>query len=270
MIRGMRIFAFVFVIAAFGLPFLWMFTTSFKSQADFTTNPLMPFFTPSLENYSRVFSEVPFLRYLINSFLVTAGSVILTIMLAAPAAYALARRRFFGKSIVGVALVIGLTIPIHITLLPLMKTTQLLGIYDTLFALGAIYTAFGLALTILILKNSFEALPKELFEAAKLDGCSEWQTFFFIALPLSRPAIAVVAIYNFVMNYNEFAFALTMINTRSKYTLPLGVEDLAHDFGADIPATAAAISIAVIPALIVFLFAQKHLISGLTAGAVKG
>ncbi|MFA4987862.1 MAG: carbohydrate ABC transporter permease, partial [Candidatus Brocadiia bacterium] len=206
----LRIFASAGTLFVFGLPLLWMTSTSLKSAAEFTRNPWWFPASPTFVNYSRVISDSTILNFFVNSLLVGIGSVLLTLALAAPAAYALARFPFRGRRAVEIVLLLGLTIPVHITLLPLLRITATMHLSDGLFGLSLVYAAFGTALTVFLLKTAFQQVPRELEEAAMLDGCGRFRTFFLISLPLIRPTLAVAAVYNFVMNYNEFAFALSL------------------------------------------------------------
>lgn len=258
------------VLVGFGLPLAWLLATAFKSQPEFVRSPLGLPASADLANYRHVLTQTGFVRFLLNSVVVSAVSVALTLALAAPAAFVLSRYRFRGQQGLRLMLLFGLIVPIHITLLPLLKTLGPLGLANSLFGLSLVYAGFGLALTIFMLKNAFDELPAEIEDASVIDGCSPVQLFVFVALPLTRPALAVAAIYNFVMNFNEFAFALTLLNTPEKRTLPLGIQCLAGDYGYNVPALAAAMVLALVPAAMVFLVAQRQLVAGITSGAVKG
>ncbi len=261
----------LFALLLFGLPLAWLFFIALKSQADFTRSPLGLDFQPTLDNFRRVFSSFPFVRCFLNSVFVSAFSVLLTLAAAAPAAWALALYSFRSRAALTALFLAGLTIPIHVTLLPLLKTTSAVGLSDSLVGLGLVYSAFGLALAVFILREAFAALPDELLQAARLDGCGEWRAFLLVGLPLARPSLAVAAAYTFVLNYNEFAFALTLIRSQHLRTLPLGLTDLSGAMGsADVPAVAAAVTLAVVPSFLLFLFLQKRIVAGLTAGALKG
>ncbi len=269
-VRLMRIATVFAAFVMFGLPILWVISLSLKSPRDFTMDPLGLSFAPTLDNYRALFANTRFLSFILNSVLVTAGSVALTIALASPVAYAMARLKFTGRRALSLALLLGLTVPVHITLLPLLKWGSAVNLSGTLFGLGLVYAAFGLAITVFVMRAGFAEIPIELFEAAKLDGCGEWRTFVMVALPLARPSLAVAAVYNTVMNYNEFALALTLLMSGKARTLPLGMMDLANEHGPNVPATAAAVTLAVVPVFVLFIVAQRHIISGMTAGAIKG
>lgn len=258
------------VLVGFGLPLLWLLATACKSQPEFVRHPLGLPAGLDLANYRHVLTQTGFVRFLLNSLAVSALSVALTLALAAPAAFALSRYRFRGQRGLRLLLLFGLIVPVHITLLPLLKTLSPLGLANSRFGLSLVYAGFGLALTIFMLKSAFDELPAAIEDAARVDGCAPGQLFLFVALPLARPALGVAAIYNFVMNFNEFAFALTLLHTPEKRTLPLGVQCLAGEYGPNVPALAAAMALALVPAVLVFLVAQRQLIAGLTSGAVKG
>ena len=266
----LKVLAVLGALVLFGLPMLWMLVLALKPSATFAQDPLGIVFSPTLEHYVKVFKQGELLRAMVNSVVVTAFSVALTIALAAPVAFALSRYSFRGKRVFSLLLLLGLTVPVHITLLPLLKGTAMLGLSSTLFALGVVYASFGLAITVFMLKNAFDAMPTELLEAATLDGCSNSRAFFSIALPVIRPTIVVAAVYNCVINYNEFAFALTLLRTERLKTLPLFIADFSKAMGADVQAQAAAISLAAIPVFVLFVFAQRYMIAGMTEGALKG
>ncbi|MDZ7816496.1 MAG: carbohydrate ABC transporter permease [Planctomycetota bacterium] len=262
--------AVLFAFVLFGLPMLWMLVLALKPSAAFAQDPLGIFFTPTLEHYIKVFRQGALVRAMVNSVVATAFSVALTLALATPVAFALSRFSFRGKRALSLLLLLGLTVPIHITLLPLLKGTAMFGLSSTLFALGVVYASFGLAITIFMLKNAFDSMPGELLEAATLDGCSNTRALFSVALPVIRPTIVVAAVYNCVINYNEFAFALTLLRTERLKTLPLFIADFSKAMDADVQAQAAAISLAAIPVFVLFVFAQKYMIAGMTEGALKG
>ncbi len=261
----------ILALALFGVPLLWLLVTTLKTQPEFTGNPLGLPASPTLDNIKLVLQQTGFLRFLGNSLLVTNASVVLTLGLAAPAAYALSRLRFRGRQAVQLLLLFGLIVPVHITLIPLLKNLQVLRLSDSLFGLQLVYAAFGLAITVFMLKNAFDEIPQELEDAAAIDGAGPLQRLLFVALPMVRPTLAVAAVYNVVINFNEFVFALTLLQSEAKQTLPLGVRTISiGQFGMNTPVLAAAIVLATVPVLGIFLLAQRQIITGLTRGAVKG
>jgi raffinose/stachyose/melibiose transport system permease protein len=270
------------VAVVFGYPLVWMALTSAKTQAEVDASPwALPqhaFTAPAAaparqsalcENYGAVLTRGRFGRYYLNSIVVCGSAVLITCLAAAAAAYAFARMRFRGKEALFVLLLGGTMIPIHVTLVPLYGLTDLLGIRDTVLALIGPYVGFGLPVSVFILRGFFEALPRDLEDAARIDGCGAVGAFWRVALPLSAPALATVFILNFVHMWNEFAFALTLTDTTAT-TLPVGIYQLSGNFGSNVPAVSAGLMIGVLPGLIVYFLAQKHIVKGMTAGALSG
>ncbi|MBP5640755.1 MAG: carbohydrate ABC transporter permease [Victivallales bacterium] len=221
---------------------------------------------------SQAYKSAPcFAMSYINSLLLCSISVTIAIMLAEAAAFSFARLRFRLRSMLFMTFLLGMMIPVHVTLIPLnlLLGQQFLNLKGTLLALACPYIAFALPVSILILRNAFAQIPNDLMEAARIDGCNAWHVFREVALPLARPAISTVLIFNFLTSWNEFAFALTLSNSRTA-TLPIALNNFKGEQGSlDIPVMCAALAITVIPMLLVYIFAQKHIINGLTAGAVK-
>ena len=162
-------------------------------------------------------------------------------------------------------------IPVHVTLIPLnlLLGPQYLNIKESLWALAGPYIGFALPVSILILRGAFSTIPHELLEAARIDGCNAWDVFRFVAIPLARPAFATVIIFNFLTMWNEFAFALTLLGPDNA-TLPIALNNFKGERGMYLAETCAALAVVVVPLLVIYIFAQKHIIKGLTAGAVKG
>jgi len=257
----------VLVVAAY--PIFWMAATGLKGPeqaADWWGLPGRLY----LGNFAEIWARGGFVRWFLNSAAVTAASVLLTVVLAAPAGYALAGPRFRGRDAAFLLFAAGMMVPVHVTLVPLLKLFEVTGLYDTLIGLTAVNVAFSLPVGVVLFAGFFRELPAEILEAAEIDGCGAWDAFRRVALPLSRPAVVGVAMITLVNVWNEFVFPLVLLQTPGKYTLPLGVRNLRGEFGTDVPLMAAALAIAVVPPLIVYALAQRQLIRGLTAGAVKG
>lgn len=255
------------VVAAY--PLFWMVTTGLKGPEQAGDWWGLPG-RISFANFARVWSQGEFLTWFWNSAWVTAASMLLTVVLAAPAAWALSAIPFAGRGAVFTLFAAGMMVPVHVTLIPLLKLFQATGLYDTRAGLVLVYVATSLPVAVVLLAAFFREVPRELLEAAALDGCGPWRTFRSVALPLARPALVGVAMITLVNVWNEFALALVLLQSPRNYTLPLGVQNLRGEFGADVPLLAAALAMAVLPPLAVYAVAQRQLISGLTGGAVKG
>ncbi|MHC5058116.1 MAG: carbohydrate ABC transporter permease [Planctomycetota bacterium] len=259
----------VMALAVAAYPVFWMVTTGLKGPADAMNWWGLPR-SIRVANFAEVWGTGEFLRYFANSVAVTAGAVALTLGLAAPAGYAVARLRFRGRAAVFAMFVAGMMVPVHVTLIPLLKFLESLGLYDTRTGLVMVYAAFSLPVAIVLFASFFREVPRELEEAAALDGCGAWGQFLHVALPVARPAVLGVAMLTLVNVWNDFVFALVLLQDPDKATLPLGVRNLQGEFGGNVPLMAAALTVAVLPPLLVYALAQRHLVKGLTAGAVKG
>jgi len=275
----------VFLAVAVG-PVVWMVYTSFKSEAAITRSiwslPSQKTFV--LENYRDTLSpraEAGLGTYYANSLRVTVVSVAAAVALGAAAAYGLARLGLRGKRAIYYAFLIGMMIPVHVTLIPLHRLFGLAGeglalagareLYDGRIALAVTYAAFSLPVTVFILYGFFVNVPREIEEAARIDGATAWQAFTYVMLPLARPALAVVTIFAFVSTWNEFVFARTLANLPAWMTLPVGLSHLTtSEFGTSIGRMTAGMTLAVAPLLVVYVVFQRHIVRGLTRGAVKG
>ncbi|MCC6178917.1 MAG: carbohydrate ABC transporter permease [Chloroflexi bacterium] len=191
-------------------------------------------------------------------------------MNASLAAYPIARLRFPLKDWVFALFLLGLAIPIHVTLLPLFIIEKNLGILNTLLALFPPYIAFGLPFQIFVLRGFFREIPAELVEAARIDGASEWTNYWRIMMPLTTPALATLFIIDSLSTWNEFLLALVLIGAERWRTVPLGLLHFQGEFGSRYPELAAGILIAIAPILVIYLVFQRYLVSGLTSGAIRG
>lgn len=224
----------------------------------------------SLRNFRIVFADAPILHHLFNSLVITLASVALVVLFGAMAAYAFARMRVRGKNVWFFLLITTLMLPVPTLIVPLFQINKSLGLLDTYLGLILPYTALGLPFAIIVLRGFFEALPIELEEAARLDGVSRARIFWFIALPLSWPALTVVVIFQFMTSFNEFVLALiTMDNNALK---PLSLVPLVYSgqFFTQPGAMFATLTLITIPVVVVYLAMQRFMIGGLTAGGVKG
>lgn len=251
-------------------PLIWLFISSFKSNQDFFGKPFSLPTVWQFENYVKAWKIAGIGTALTNSVIVTFVSLVLTLLLGALAAYVLARMQFRLKGIILALFVLGMLIPIHSTLVPLFIMMNKMGILNTYAALILPYTAFELPLAIFVTVAYLSSVPKEVEEAAMIDGCSYWGTFWRIIFPLSVPALATVAILAFLRFWNDFAFALVFINKQTLKTLPLSLSIFSDGFGTDYSLTMAAMAIAVIPTIIIYLIFQEQIMKGMVAGAVKG
>lgn len=259
------------IIALFaGYPFVYMISTSFKSMNEFFTNPFSVFpdsFT--LEQYTSVF-DMGLNSYFLNSILITVLSVVLVVLIAALASYPLSRLKFRLNKSIFTLFIIGMMVPIHATLIPIFVMTNDLGFYDKLLALLGPYIAFALPISVFIFTQFMSEIPAELEEAAKVDGAGHWIIFSKVIFPNIKPAISTVVIYNFVHIWNEFIFALILIQSPEKMTLPIGLQKFYGEFSVNIPGLMSALVLASVPVIITFVLAQEKIEKGLLGGSVKG
>ena len=263
--------ALIFLTLIFVAPLLWMLSTSFKTNVEATTLPLnfLPN-EPSTYGYDTILNSAgtPVLRWFVNSMVAAAAHAVLVLATAAPAAYALARMEFRGKRIFFAAIIGTLFIPQFLFLVPNYAIVDTFGWLDTLLAIivpGAA-GAFG----VFFLRQFFLALPEELEEAALLDGANRFQIFTRIVLPLSKPALATLALLSFLTNYNDFLWPIYVLFNPESLTLPPGLALLGFSYQTDYAVIMAGGVIASIPVLIVFLIAQRYVIEGIARSGIKG
>lgn len=252
------------------LPLAFVVFTSLKSQQETFDSPVWAL--PRRFDWSHYAGilQSGFLTYLRNSLFVVGLSVLLIVVAGAMAAYALARLKFrFNKPLFGL-IVAGMIVPLHITLVPIYLMTKAIGLYDTPFALIGPYVATSLPVSIFILAEFMRQIPRELEEAAELDGCGPFAIFRRIFLPLSGPGIATVAIYNGIGLWNEFIFAYVLTSSPSNRTLPLALWDFQGEYSSNIPAMLAVVTLTSLPLIVAYGFGQERIVKGMMAGSLKG
>lgn len=261
----------LFWLVIAGMPFIFMVQTGFKEQFELLTNPVWALpQNPILENYTAVLFSERFLRSLLNSSLVVVISIVLVLITSAMAAYVFAKVKFRFNGLLFGLIVAGLVVPIHVTLIPVYLFTVNIGLYDTLWALIGPYVAFSIPVSVFILTEFVRQIPRELEEAARIDGCGPMNTFFRIILPLMQPGLVTVGIFNAVALWNEFVFAFVLTSSPNSRTLPLAIWDFQGQYSANIPVIMALLTLATIPIIIAYIIGQESLVKGITAGAVKG
>ncbi|HEX9758196.1 MAG TPA: carbohydrate ABC transporter permease [Nitrospiria bacterium] len=258
-------------VVAFCLgPVLWQGITALKPESELTSLP--PIFPthPTLQHVQSVFTDHPFLRIISNSVLVASMTTFTSLLVGSLAAFALAWIGFRGKGVLlAVALAISMFPPIS-TVSPLYLIIRALGLRDTWWALVATHTTFALPLTLWILTSFFREIPAEIYKAAQMDGCTPFQAFYKIILPLSAPGLMASAILVFIFSWNEFLFALSFTTTEASRTIPVGIALFPGLHEIPYGEIAAASIIVTIPVILVALVFQKRMVEGMTAGAVKG
>lgn len=251
-------------------PLFWLVISAFKTNAEFINHPFGLPEAWQLENFVRAWKTSKMGTAFVNSVIVSVASLALTLFLAALASFIIARLQFRFKGAILTFFVIGMLIPIHSTLVPLFILMKQMSVLNTYWALILPYTAFALPTAIFVLTAYLASVPKEIEEAAFIDGTGLWGVFLRIMLPISLPALSTVTILTFLHSWNDFSFALVFISKSSLKTLPLAIATFADGFQTDYGLTLAAMTIAVIPTIIVFLLFQEQVMKGMTAGAVKG
>lgn len=268
-----KIFAYVF-LGLFTLmnlvPIFWMIINSFKSEQEYAADPFSLPKGFQFSNYVKAWDIANMDTYFLNSFLITFISLIVTVFLGALAAFFLSRFEFKLRGLTYGLFLLGMLVPIHATLIPIFLIMQKLNLIDTYLSLILPYTAFHLSLTVFILEGFMRGFPKDMEESGIMDGAGIFRIFWSIILPLTRPAMATVIILNFIYNWNEYLFALVLITSNSLKTLPLGLANFVGLETANYTLQMAALTIAFIPIVVLYLMLQKQLVTGMTAGAVKG
>ena len=252
-------------------PVYWMLTFSLKTNAEiFGENVAGLPRNWVWQNYVKAFHTGNMPRYFLNSLIVAIATIFITLTASVMATYAITRLRWKGRKRMNSFFMLGLTIPIHASIVPLYTTLAKIKLLDTLWALIIPYSAFSLAMGILVCTGFMGDIPYDLDEACFLDGCGVWGTFMRVIAPLMMPAVATVGIYTFLQCWNELMFANVFISKDSLKTLPVGVQALSGQYTTDWGPIGAALSIATIPTLLVYVFLSKQIQDSFIAGAVKG
>lgn len=257
-------------------PLLWLISTALKSPAENIFQFPPQFFPtqPTLDNFIRVWQMQTdeqtnlFAQYLFNSTLIAGLTVILNLLFCALAAYPLARLEFKGRNIIFAIIVSTIMIPFQIVMIPLYILTVQLGLKNSY--LGIIFPSLASAFGIFLLRQAFQGVPKELEEAARMDGCSELGIWWFVMLPAIRPALVTLAIFTFIGSWSDFLWPLIVIDQPEYYTLPLGVARLAGTFSLDWRLIAAGSVISILPILLLFIILQKYIVPSDLGSGVKG
>ncbi len=252
------------------LPLIWLLSTSLKSPTEeiFEFPPRFFPVEPTLENFVTVWQTNPFGRYLWNSTIVAVLTVVLNLLFCSLAAYPLARMEFAGRDVLFAAIVATILIPFQIVMIPLYILTVQLGLRNTY--LGMIIPYIASAFGIFLLRQAFQGVPKELEEAARIDGCSALGIWWYVMLPAIRPALVTLAIFVFIGSWSDFLWPLIVLDRQEYYTLPLGVAQLAGTFSLDWRLIAAGSLISIAPILGFFLVMQRYIIPSEASSGVKG
>ena len=236
-------------------PFYWMINTSLK---------------PASDAYVTVLTQRPFARYFLNSLVVTLGTTVLSVTLAAFAAYGFTRFFLRGATPFIVFLLFTKMLPETLLIIPYFQLMSSLGLLNSYFALILAYSSFALPFSVWMLIGFFRSIPRDIDEAAKIDGASDLQTFFLVILPLARPGLVAVALFTFLIAWNSYLWALVLTTDASMHVLSVGVANMVGEYRVQWNELMAASVIAVVPVMLLFSFLEKHLVNAITSGAVKG
>jgi len=251
-------------------PFAWLLSTALKAEsADLFAFPPQWIPDPIVwSNFAKAWDILPFIRYLYNTFYIAIATVLINVFLSSMTGFALARMHFRGRQFILYAVLATTMVPFQVLLIPLFIVTLKLGLVDSYAGviLPVAVNAFG----IFLLRQAFSTIPKDLEDAARIDGCSDWHIFSRIMIPLVKPALATLAAFTFVSQWNDFIWPLIVLKNRDLYTLQLGLASLQGVFGVNWRYISAASIIALVPTVLFFLFTQRFFTKGMTAGAVKG
>ena len=273
-LHGMRVlglYVLALLMAAFSLfPLVIALGTALKPPGTATSDLGIFPAHPSWSNFSYIFTETSLLTYVKNSVIVTAATTALVLAGASLAAYAFSRLTFFLKNVLYPLFLMGLMLPFVVVLVPLFHMEERLHLFNTYGALILPYVGFGLPFAILLLKNYFDSVPREMEEAALVDGASRLRTFLAIVLPMTTPALSTVAIFQAVGSWNEFLFALLFMTKDAMRTVPLAIIPFIGQFGNQTEYMFAMLLVITLPPVVLFVAMQRYFVSGLTAGAIKG
>jgi arabinogalactan oligomer / maltooligosaccharide transport system permease protein len=251
-------------------PVLWVLKMAFSPGQTFSiAGGLMPP-EPSLENFRYLFFDIPFPRWILNSVLVSAATTVVGVFLACTAAYAFSRFRFPGRDWGMLSFLVAQMFPGVLMMIPLYIIMDLLGLLNSWLGLVFVYSTTAIPFCVWMLKGYFDTIPKDLEESALIDGASRAVIFWKIILPLATPAVAVTALFSFMTAWNEFILAATFMNKETSFTAPVGLQMMVGQFSSEWGHFAAGAVLVSLPVMALFFFLQKYLVSGLTAGAVKG
>ncbi len=269
--RVLRVLGIIFFLIIVGFPFYWMILSSVRPLIEMFINPTdLLIRRIDLSGYRQVLVEFGFFGYFKNSLYVSGITVVVTTFLGTLGAYAVARLRFRGRELISKSVLLIYMFPAIVLVIPMFVIFARIGMRDSLNSLIIVYVAMTLPVALYMLRSYFQTLPPDLEEAGLIDGCSRLGVIWRITLPLSLPAMATVALFTFMIAWNEFLFALIFLDSPSKFTLPRGIWQFAGSINVSQQMLMAGAVIITVPVIVLFLVFERYLVKGLTAGAVKG
>lgn len=252
------------------IPLLWLFITSLKTNKEYFESPFTFPAVPQIQNYLNAFEQANLGRMIFNSVLVSIIATFLNIMIASMASYAISRFRFRGREIIFALFSAGIMVPLNAMMVPYFTIFSKAGMLDSLAALIILYASIGIPISTFIIRGFMDSFPKEIEEAAYMDGCGFFGRFFRIVLPLTKTGMVTAATFQFITCWNEFVYANLLTSSPNTKTIQIGIRYFTNQFTTDYVSMYAAIIIAIIPSILIYALFQEQIISGLTAGAVKG
>ncbi len=269
--RPLRLLAAAIVVLNGFFPALWLLLTSLKTEAELVSKPIS--YWPqdaTLANYARAFQDQPLLRYLGNSLAVAAGATVVSLLVSALAAYAIARLNLRHRQLILTCIVASTMFPLVTLLVPIFETMRNLGLLNTYIALILPYTVLNLPVCTLVLVSFFQSIPKDLENAAMIDGCTRMGALWRVVVPLAAPGVFTAGILAFVNAWDEFLLALSLNSSASMRTLPVGITLYQGEFTFPWPIISAALIVAIVPIAILIAVFQERVVGGLTQGGIKG
>ena len=260
----------LFFLAVALLPLIWLFISSFKTEAEFITSPLALPAAWQLENYVNAVTVAKMHVLFMNSIIIATSATLLNLLVTSMGAFVMSREKFRFRDGISNIIVSGVVMPIVAFMVPYLAIIRFLGLYDTRFALILTYAAINLPISFFLIKSFMVGIPKDLEDAAIIDGCTFAQRYTKVVLPLSRSGLVTAGTLCFIWSWNEFIYALLLTSSSQVRTIQLGISFFTTQFRSDFPSMYAAVVLTMIPSIIVYVFFHDKIISGLTAGAVKG
>ena len=252
------------------VPIVILFFDSLKTTGEMFLHPYTPPIPPHWENYGQILSSPTFWILLRNSLIVMVASTTGVLIVCSLSAFVFARMQFRGKDLAFNFLTLGLMFPITVAIMPVYLVVRQMHLTDTLLAVILVQTAFGVSGNILILRGFFLSVPSELQDAASIDGCTSFGFFWRVLLPLVRPALAAVGALTMIVSWNDLLTPLVLLDSNNLWTLPLGTMQFQGQYSSDLALVSAFVALSAIPAILFYLFAERQIVAGLTAGALKG
>ena len=251
-------------------PFLWLILASLKTNAELLDDPFKLPEVFQFKNYTEAIEAAGLIQLIINSLVISSSATFLNVLVSSMCAFAIARHTFWGNNVLFLMIASGILIPLNALIIPYYAINNYLHLYDTRTGLILVYCAVGLPVSTFILTEFFKSIPKEIEEASTLDGCNFVSRYFRIMLPLALPGLATAGTFQFILCWNEFIYAMLLTSSTEIRTIQFGISYFTNQFFSDYVGMFAALVVSIIPSITVFILFQERVITGLTAGSVKG